>query len=92
MRQVSKNGWRINEPGDTPGNLNESIFQGAVNCLFDNGILNPNSLMKEFRKNGISLYSGMIEELLHLDPGVLQTEDKVVPIFRLKAAKEEDEE
>ena len=30
MRQVSKNGWRIKEPGDVPYSLNENIFQGAI--------------------------------------------------------------
>lgn len=43
MRQVSKNGWRIDEPGDDQVELNESIFQGAIDLLFDNKILSPNT-------------------------------------------------
>ena len=35
MRQVSKNGWRIKEPGDVPYSLNENIFQGAIDLLID---------------------------------------------------------
>lgn len=85
MRQVSKNGWRTCEPGDeTPGNLNESIFQGAVECLFDNHILSPKTLMQDFRGNGINLYSDMIEELLHLNKGTLHSEDKLIPLFQIK--------
>lgn len=66
MRQVSKNGWRKQEPDDTPYIMNESIFQGAVDLLFDNNILSPESLMHEFCLNGITLYPDMVEALLHL--------------------------
>lgn len=52
MRQISKNGWRIEEPGDEPGQLNESIFQGAIDLLFDNNILTPKTLLENFRKEG----------------------------------------
>lgn len=86
MRQVSRNGWRTCEPGDeVPGNLNESIFQGAVDCLFENHILSPKTLMLEFCKNGINLYPDMIEELLHLKAGTLHSEDKVIPLFQIKS-------
>jgi Zn-dependent peptidase ImmA (M78 family) len=62
MRQISKNGWRKKEPDDIPYVMNESIFQGAVDLLFDNRILTPESLMNEFRRNGITLYPDMVEE------------------------------
>ncbi len=84
MRQVSKNGWRTKEPGDSPFSLNESIFQGAIDLLYDNRILSPKTLLQEFRRNGITLYPSMIEELLHLRKGTLDDEDKVIPLFRLK--------
>ena len=85
MRQVSKNGWRTCEPGDEiPGDLNESIFQGAVDCLFENHILSPKTLMQDFRRNGIDLYPDMIEDLLHLKTGTLCFEDKVIPLFQIK--------
>lgn len=84
MRQVSKNGWRTKEPDDLPGNLNESIFQGAIDLLFDNNILTPRSLMADFKRHGVILYSNTIEDLLHLRPGTLDFEDKVIPLFRIK--------
>lgn len=84
MRQVSKNGWRKQEPDDTPYIMNESIFQGAVDLLFENNVLSPESLMNEFRLNGITLYPDMVEELLHLRPGTLQTKPRIIPLVQLK--------
>lgn len=84
MRQVSKNGWRTKEPDDVPGVLNESIFQGAIDLLFDNKILTPKGLMADFKRHGVVLYPEMIEELLHLREGTLKVEDKIVPLFRIK--------
>ena len=88
MRQVSKNGWRISEPDDEQAELNESIFQGAIDLLFDNKILSPNTLLLSFKRGGISLYPNTIEQLLHLRPGTLNTEDKVIPLFRIKRVKD----
>ena len=34
MRQVSKKGWRTNEPGDMPYYFNENIFQGFTALKF----------------------------------------------------------
>lgn len=84
MRQVSKNGWRTKEPDDVPGVLNESIFQGAIDLLFDNKILTPKSLLSDFKRHGVTLYPEMIEELLHLREGTLNVEDKIIPLFRIK--------
>lgn len=90
MRQVSKNGWRTKEPDDVPGVLNESIFQGAIDLLFDNKILTPKGLMADFKRNGVILYPEMIEELLHLREGTLKVEDKIIPLFRIKNTEESD--
>ena len=49
MRQVSKKGWRTNEPGDTPYYFNENIFQGAIDVLFESDYLNPNTYLQLFR-------------------------------------------
>lgn len=84
MRQISKNGWRKKEPDDIPYVMNESIFQGAVDLLFDNRILTPESLMNEFRRNGITLYPDMVEELLHLRPGTLESIPHIIPLFQLR--------
>ena len=90
MRQVSKNGWRTKEPDDVPGVLNESIFQGAIDLLFDNKILTPKSLLSDFKRHGVTLYPEMIEELLHLREGTLNVEDKIIPLFRIKNMEETD--
>ena len=84
MRQVSKNGWRTNEPDDIPGSLNESIFQGAIDLLFDNNILTARSLLDDFKRHGVALYPDMIEELLHLKEDTLSAEDKIIPLFSIR--------
>lgn len=84
MRQVSKNGWRTKEPDDIPGTLNESIFQGAIDLLFDNNILTPKSLIADFKRHGVTMYPEMIENLLHLKKGTLDIDDNVIPLFRIK--------
>ena len=56
MRQISKNGWRKQEPDDEPYFLNENIFQGALDLLFEQRILTPASFMKLLAKRGIDLF------------------------------------
>ena len=74
MRQVSKKGWRTKEPGDTPYYLNENIFQGAIDVLFEAGYLNSNTLLRLFKKYGVTMYPTDIEELLHLRKDTLKME------------------
>ena len=68
MRQVSKNGWRIKEPGDVPYSLNENIFQGAIDLLIEQNVLTAKEILDLFKKNGVTLYPEDMEELLHLRP------------------------
>ena len=84
MRQVSKNGWRLKEPDDTPFFLNENIFQGAIDLLKNENILTPASLMRLFNKHGITLFPEDIEDLLHLKKGTLDIKDSVPQIIYLK--------
>ncbi|MEN6413444.1 MAG: XRE family transcriptional regulator [Veillonellales bacterium] len=88
MRQVSKNGWRIREPGDVPFCINESIFQGAIDLLVNDHILTTRSIIRKFDQFGVSLYPREIEELLHLRAGTLMMEDNVTPIIQLRKTKE----
>lgn len=74
MRQVSKKGWRTKEPGDTQYYLNENIFQGAIDVLFEAGYLNSNTLLRLFKKYGVTMYPTDIEELLHLRKDTLKIE------------------
>lgn len=84
FRLLSKRGWRLSEPDDVRGELNESIFQGAIDLLFDNNILSSKLLMADFKRNGIILYPNMIEELLHLKEGTLETDNKIIPLVSIK--------
>lgn len=87
MRQVSKNGWRKKEPDDQPGKINETIFQGALDVLFEEEILSPKYLLKVFKKYGIILNTKDIEDLLHLRQDTLLMEDrggKVIPLIKIK--------
>lgn len=90
MRQFSKNNWRASEPDDVIGQLNESIFQGAIDCLFEHHILTPNTLMREFREHGIVLYPSMIEELLHLRRNTLDEKDKIIPLFQVRKQQNDE--
>lgn len=93
MRQVSKKGWRMREPGDKPYEMNESIFQNALDVLFENNILTPQTLLREFKRNGISLYPEDIEEFLRLRDGSLVVEnEKVIPLIQLRAFNVSDDE
>jgi len=84
MRQVSKNGWRMKEPGDKPYILSESIFQGAVDLLVEQNVLKANDILKLLKRDGVTLYARDIEELLNLRPNTLQVDEKVVSILQLR--------
>lgn len=84
MRTVSKNGWRIKEPGDVPGQLKDTIFQGAIDLLFDGGYLSVNELMREFNLYGIILSQKDLENLMGLREGTLYQESKVIPFMTVK--------
>ncbi|HIT69955.1 MAG TPA: ImmA/IrrE family metallo-endopeptidase, partial [Candidatus Aphodomonas merdavium] len=84
MRQYSKKGWRKHEPDDVPFLLNENIFQGAIDTLFEARYFTPATLMRFFGMRGINLYPNEIEKLLHLRAGTLKTEETHTHPVRLK--------
>lgn len=84
MRQYSKNGWRKGEPDDYPFMLNENVFQGAIDMLFEEGILTPASFMRFLKSRSIDLYPDDIEGILHLRKGTLAVEETMPRIVRLK--------
>ena len=91
MRQISKKGWRTAEPGDSAYYLNENIFQGAIDVLFDANYLNPNTLLKLFKQHGVTLYPSDIEELLSLRKGSLEELKEKTNIIQLKRPINPDE-
>ena len=84
MRQYSKNGWRKGEPDDCPFMLNENIFQGAIDLLFDAHILTPASFMRFLKSKSIDLYSDEVEQILHLRAGTLDVAETTPKIVKLK--------
>ncbi len=74
MRQVSKNGWRKKEPGDVPGNLNSTLFQGALDQLFEAEYLDSHDLRMHFAKEGIILSDKDLTDLMGLREGTIVPE------------------
>lgn len=92
MRQVSKRGWRTQEPGDAPYYLNENIFQGAIDVLFEAEYLTPATLLRLFKKYGVTLYASDIEELLHLRKDTLKVDTGAARIIQLNLKRPDMEE
>lgn len=84
MRQISKSGWRHCEPGDTPYFIGENIFQGAIDLLKKENVLNSKAIMALLAKYGVSLYPTEIENLLNLSANTLETEENSARIIYLK--------
>lgn len=90
MRQISKNGWRKQEPDDEPYFLNENIFQGALDLLFEQRILSPASFMRLLANRGINLFPLDIEDVLHLRSGTLEVSEIKPQIIQLKIPQNTD--
>lgn len=84
MRTMSKNGWRTKEPGDVPGQMRDTIFQGAIDLLFDGGYLTVDELLREFARYGVILSQEDLENLMCLKEGTLRQEAKVIPFISVK--------
>lgn len=84
MRTMSKNGNRIHEPGDKPGEIGDTIFQAALDMLFEGGYLTVRELLKEFGRYGIYLSQRDLENLMYLREGTLYQEPKVIPFMTIK--------
>lgn len=85
MRQVSKNGWRKQEPDDVPFLLSENVFQGAINLLKEEHILTVPQILKLFSNYDVALYWEEIENLLHLEKGTLEPKGEQPRIIHLKS-------
>ena len=66
MRIMSKNGYRLHEPGDKPGEIGDTIFQAALDMLFEGGYLTVSELLREFGRYGIYLSQHDLENLMYL--------------------------
>ena len=88
MRTMSKNGNRTHEPGDKPGEIGDTIFQAALDMLFEGGYLTVSELLKEFGRYGIYLSQHDLENLMYLREGTLYQEPKVIPFMTVKKDSE----
>lgn len=90
MRQISKNGWRTEEPLDDYISLTHpKALRQAVNLIILNNVLSGQQLLNEFEADGISLSKFVVDEVLSLEPDTItldnnQTESKIVPFAKLK--------
>ncbi len=84
MRIMSKNGYRLHEPGDKPGEIGDTIFQAALDMLFEGGYLTVSELLREFGRYGIYLSQHDLENLMYLREGTLYQESKVIPFMTTK--------
>lgn len=84
MRIMSKNRYRTHEPGDKPGEIGDTIFQAALDMLFEGGYLTVRDLLKEFGRYGIYLSQSDLENLMYLREGTLYQEPKIVPFMTIK--------
>lgn len=84
MRIMSKNGYRLHEPGDKPGEIGDTIFQAALDMLFEGGYLTVSELLREFGRYGIYLSQHDLENLMYLRKGTLYQESKVIPFMTIK--------
>lgn len=84
MRIVSAKGYKTHEPGDTPGKLNSTIFQGAIDVLFEGDYLNAKELMQAFHDYGIYLSQKDLEDIMGLKAGTLTVGPKLIPFVKVK--------
>ena len=80
-----KNGNRTHEPGDTPGKIGDTIFQAALDILFEGGYLSVTELLKAFGRYGIYLSRTALEDLMYLREGTLYQEPKIITFLSVKA-------
>jgi len=88
MRQVSRNGWRINEPLDEYIAIKKpKALKQAINMLLLNDYLSPRQFFNLLSKYNLSLPKDVVDEVLCLDPDVLPDEldddfdSKIITLF-----------
>ena len=74
MRQVSKSGWRMNEPDDKPFEPKQTLLQEAVELLLSSGTLTPFAFMR----------SEESEDLLLLERNTLRGAEPKLRLITLK--------
>lgn len=87
MRQMSTNGYRVNEPlDDVVEYKHPHALKQAINLLLTKGNMSGEDIMNLFAANKFSVSANVIEELLYLEKGILSqdSENNIIdfPIIR----------
>lgn len=84
MRIISKNGWRTREPGDVPGNIRDTVFQGAIDLLFDGGYVTVDELLNSISEYGVDMFQEDLEKLMCVKAGSFNQGTKVISFLSVK--------
>ena len=84
MRIVSKNGWRTKEPGDVPGQIRDTVFQGAIDLLLDGEYVTVDELLNDIGEKCAPLHQVDMENLMCLKTGTLDQKAKIIPFLSVK--------
>lgn len=72
MKQMAHNGWRQTEPLDDYMPIKHpKALKQAINLILLNDVLTGSQLLREIKKDGITLSKTIIDEVLNLDPDTI---------------------
>ena len=90
MKSMSYRKWRIQEPLDDKLPLSvPTLFYSALEVLFENKIMTPQTFMEHLSNYGLAIYSNDLETLLSLPKGTLTVSDNynmTKPIINIKSS------
>lgn len=84
MKQISRNGWRTQEPLDEVMVVKRpKAIKQAINMLILNNRLTPKQIFLQFSKYGFPFSKDVVDEVLNLEPDVLPEEVDNDNVFKL---------
>ncbi|AID45408.1 Transcriptional regulator, XRE family [Candidatus Arthromitus sp. SFB-mouse-NL] len=84
IKQISKNGWKTNEPDDYIYRPATNIFQDAIDLLISENVLSVKEIIDLIYRNGVIMNISNLENLLNLKHGTLINNEKIDNIIKLK--------
>ena len=92
MKAMSYRKWRTKEPLDDKLAVPyPTLFTSAIEILFENNMMTPQSFMYNLSKYGLAMNSYDVEQLLSLKAGMLKYDvDPIVNIKKIISIKGED--
>lgn len=92
MKAMSYRQWRTREPLDDKLVVpNPTLFTSAIEILFENNIMTPQSFMYNLSQHGLAMNSYDVEQLLSLEEGMLKYDvEPIVNIKKIISIKSED--